>query len=251
MGETIHIGIIGDFDPNLRTHTATNAAFRKLAQQLSAPLEVRWLATPSLLDPSAPERLAECDGLFAAAGTPYRSMEGALHAIEFARRRDSPFLGTCGGFQHALIEFARNVLGIVDADSAEHGSESRNLVIAPVACEAPNRLPGGPKLSGRDKILLQPDSQLARIYGRLEISEEYHCNYELNPAYRERLESAGLRITGAAEGGQIRAFELPANGFFLCTLFQPQLAPLGDAPHPVLAAFVTQSASRAATPAAG
>ncbi len=246
MGDPIRIGIIGDFDPNLRTHKATNAAFRQVGLQLSIPIEVRWLATPSL-DPSA---LAECDGLFAAAGTPYRSMQGALRAIELARKRDWPFLGTCGGFQHALIEFARNVLGIADADSAEHGSESSSLVIAPVSCEAPNRLPGGPKLSGNDKILLQPDSQLARIYGRLEISEEYHCNYELNPVYRERLESAGLRITGAAEGGHVRAFELPANGFFLCTLFQPQLAPLGDAPHPVLAAFVTRSASRAATRAA-
>jgi CTP synthase (UTP-ammonia lyase) len=243
MGEPIRIGIIGDFDPHLRTHKATNSAFWHVGQKLSIPLEVRWLETQSLLEPSAPERLAECAGLFAAAGTPYRSMQGALNAIEFARRGDWPFLGTCGGFQHALIEFARNVLGIADADSAEHGSASSNFVIAPVSCAAPNRLPGGPKLSGNDKILLQPDSQLARIYGRLEISEEYHCNYELNPAYRERLESAGLRITGAAEGGQIRAFELSGNSFFVCTLFQPQLAPLGDAPHPLLAAFVGRAGS--------
>ena len=244
MGEPIRIGIIGDFDPKLRTHKATNGAFRHAGQKVSIPLEVRWLATPSLLEPSAPERLAKCAGLFAAAGTPYTCMHGALNAIEFARRRDWPFLGTCGGFQHALIEFARNVLGIADADSAEHGSASSNLVIAPVSCDAPNRLPGGPKLSGSDRILLQPDSQLARIYGRNEISEEYHCNYELNDEYRVRFESAGLRISGVAEGGQIRAVELPANAFFLCTLFQPQLAPLADAPHPLIAAFVRTAASK-------
>jgi CTP synthase (UTP-ammonia lyase) len=239
----VRIGIIGDFDPKLRTHQATNGAFWHVGQKLSIPLDVHWLATPSLLEPSAPQRLAECAGLFAAAGTPYSSMQGALNAIEFARRRDRPFLGTCGGFQHALIEFARNVLGIADADSAEHGSASSNLVIGPVSCAAPNRLPGGPKLSGSGKILLQPDSQLARIYGRIEISEEYHCNYELNAEYRGRFESAGLRITGVAEGGQIRAIELPANAFFVCTLFQPQLAPLGDAPHPLIAAFVSRAGS--------
>jgi CTP synthase (UTP-ammonia lyase) len=177
-------------------------------------------------------------------------MQGALNAIEFARTQDWPFLGTCGGFQHALIEFARNVLGIADADSAEHGSASGNLIIAPVSCAAPNRLPCGPKLSGSDRILLQPDSKIARIYERLEISEEYHCNYELNAAYRERCESAGLRISGVAEGGEIRAIELPDSRFFLSTLFQPQLSPLGDTPHPLIAAFVTESASRAASRAA-
>ena len=120
MGETIHIGIIGDFDPNLRTHTATNAAFRKLAQQLSAPLEVRWLATPSLLELSDSEQLAECAGLFAAAGTPYRSTQGALNAIEFARTRDKPFLGTCGGFHGAIADSIsgadRQAVGVLQRD---------------------------------------------------------------------------------------------------------------------------------------
>jgi CTP synthase (UTP-ammonia lyase) len=173
MDEPIPIGIIGDFDPRLRTHKATNGAFWHVGRKLSIPIEVRWLPTPSLLEPEGLERLSECAGLFAAAGTPYRSMQGALNAIWFARTQDWPFLGTCGGFQHALIEFARTVLGIADADSAEHGSASGNLVIAPVSCAAPNRLPGGPKLSGSDRILLLPDSRIAGIYRRLEISEEY------------------------------------------------------------------------------
>ncbi len=232
MAERIRIGIIGDYDPNLRTHQATDDAFRHAGEMLSLPLEVRWLPTAAI------ERLAECGGLFAAAGTPYVSMPGALKAIAFARTRKRPFLATCGGFQHALIEFARHVLGIADADSAEHGSASGNLVIAAVSCAAPNRLPGGPKLSNCDKILLLPDSQLARIYGRAEIWEQYHCNYELNAEYRERFESAGLRVTAVAEDGRVRAIELPGNAFFIGTLFQPQLAPLGDKPHPLIAAFV-------------
>ena len=228
----MRIGIIGDYDPNLRTHKATDAAFRHAGERLSPALEIRWLPTGAI------ERLDECDGLFAAAGTPYASMAGALKAIEFARTRNLPFLATCGGFQHALIEFARHVLGIADADSAEHGSKSGDLVIAPVSCDAPNRLPGGPKLSGCDKIVLLPDSKLSRIYGCVEIWEEYHCNYELNAGYRERFESAGLRVAGVAEDGRVRAIELPGNAFFIGTLFQPQLAPLVEKPHPLIEAFV-------------
>jgi CTP synthase (UTP-ammonia lyase) len=245
----IRIGIIGDFDPNLRTHRATNAAFRHASEKLSLPIEVRWLATSGLLESIA--QLTQCDALFAAAGTPYNSMQGALKAIEFARTREVTFLGTCGGFQHALIEFARNVLGLVDADSAEHGGTSNTLVIAPVSCAAPNRDPGGPKLSNYDKIFLKPDSLLGRIYGRTEISEEYFCNYEVNAAYRETFEAAGMVTAGAAADGQVRAIELTANSFFIGTLFQPQLAPLGDEPHPLIAAFIRQSASRAAIHAAG
>src|SRR5260370_33279608 len=102
----MRIGIIGDYDLNLRTHKATDAAFRHAGQKLSLPLEVRWLPT------AAVERLAECDGLFAAAGTPYVSMPGALKAIEFPRIHNPPFLATSGGFQHALTPFPRHVLAI-------------------------------------------------------------------------------------------------------------------------------------------
>jgi len=238
MPDPIRIGIIGDYDPDLRTHKSTASAFRHAGEKLALPLDVVWLATPSLLEPAATERLGECDGFFAAAGTPYASMRGALRAIEFARVRNRPFLGACGGFQHALLEFARNMLGLADADSAEHGTPSGNLVIAPVSCVAPNRIPGGPKLSGRDKILLTPDSRLARIYGQTEICEEFHCNYELNAPYLERFVSAGMRVAAVAPGGQIRAFELPEKTFYIGTLFQPQLAGLGDAPHPLIGAFV-------------
>src|SRR5438045_1225524 len=106
MPQPIRIGIIGDFDPNLRTYKATDATFRHAGEKLALPLEVRWLPTRSLLDPAAVAGLANHDGLFAAAGTPYRNMRGALNGIEFARTRNAVFLGTCGGFQHALIEFS-------------------------------------------------------------------------------------------------------------------------------------------------
>src|SRR6202161_4928999 len=102
----------------------------------------------SLANATAEKTLEGFDGLWAAPGSPYKSFYGMLKGIEFARRRDWPFLGTCGGFQYALIEFARNVLGIADADSAENNSGSKNIVIYPVACAVTGRKGDAPKLSG-------------------------------------------------------------------------------------------------------
>ena len=96
-------------------------------------MEWQWIPTPSILEPGAEKKLESFDGLWASAGSPYQSMDGMLNGIEFARRREWPFLGTCGGFQYALIECARNVLGIKDADTAENNSGSKNIVIYPVA----------------------------------------------------------------------------------------------------------------------
>ena len=102
-----------------------------------------------------------------APGSPYKSFDGMLKGIEFARRRDWPFLGTCGGFQYAFIEFARNVLNIKDADSAENNSGSKNIIIYPVACAVPDRKGDAPKLSGKvPEIRLRPGSYLQTFYGK-------------------------------------------------------------------------------------
>lgn len=91
---TLRIGIIGDFEPTRRSHLATNDALRHAAERLPADLEVGWLPTPSLVEPADPRELEMCDGLWASPGSPYRSLEGALRAIRFARERNWPFVGT-------------------------------------------------------------------------------------------------------------------------------------------------------------
>lgn len=91
---TVRIGIIGDFEPTRRSHLATNAALRHAAERLAADLEVCWLPTPSFVESTDQKALEACDGLWASPGSPYRSMEGALRAIRFARARNWPFVGT-------------------------------------------------------------------------------------------------------------------------------------------------------------
>ena len=125
-----------------------------------------------------------------------------LKGIEFARRRDWPFLGTCGGFQYALIEFARNVLGIADADSAENNSGSKNIVIYPVACAVPDRKGDAPKLSGKvPEIRLRPGSYLQSFYGKDKeiVTEDFFCNFEVNPEYEWCAMEAGFAVSSARQ----------------------------------------------------
>jgi len=168
-----------------------------------------------------------------------------LAGIEFARRRDWPFLGTCGGFQYALIEFARNVLNIKDADSAENDSGSKNIVIYPVACAVPDRKGNAPKLSGAiPEIRLRPGSYLQAFYGKNEetATEEFFCNFEVNPDYEWCTMEAGFPVVARGAQGEIRAIESPTHRFFLATLFQPQLSSTEKNPHPVVLAFVQAAA---------
>jgi CTP synthase (UTP-ammonia lyase) len=231
----IRIGILGDFNPEFRSHHATNDSLQHAAAKLGVKLESRWLPTPSLLNPTAAEILASFDALWASPGSPYQSMDGMLRGIQFAREQDWPFLGTCGGFQYTLIEVARNVVGLADADSAENHSGSKHIVIYPVACEAPNPAANGPKLSGRvGQIRLRPGSFLQSFYGKDVVEEEFFCNFEINPEYEYCTMEAGLPTVARGANGEVRAIESPTHRFFVATLFQPQLSSTTSKPHPLI-----------------
>jgi len=244
VSDAVRIGILGDFNPEFRSHHATPDSLQHAAHKLDLKVESEWIPTPSLIGTDAEKTLESFDGLWAAPGSPYKSFDGMLKGIEFARRRDWPFLGTCGGFQYVLIEFARNVLGIADADSAENNSGSKNIVIYPVACAVPNRKGDAPKLSGMvPEIRLRPGSYLQSFYGKKEIvSEEFFCNFEVNPEYEWCAMEAGFPVVARGSQGEIRAIESPAHRFFIATLFQPQLSSTEKNPHPLVMAFVQAAA---------
>ncbi len=130
------------------------------------------------------------------------------------------------------------MLGIADADTAEHGSDSKNILISPVACAVPNRALGAPKLSGSNAIRIKPGTLIHTIYQREQIEEEFFCNYEVNPQYETRFEAAGLMLAARGPQGEVRAVELPEHRFFLATLFQPQLSSTPETPHPVILAYL-------------
>jgi CTP synthase (UTP-ammonia lyase) len=237
--EPVRIGILGDFNTEFRSHHATNDSLQHAARRLQIDVESEWVPTPSLVEPSAAAKLDSFDGLFGSAGSPYKSFDGMLKGIEFARVHDRPYLGTCSGFQYALIEFARNVIGIKDATTAEENPKAKNIVIYPVACAVPNRDKKAPKLSGKiGEIRLRPGSYLASFYGKEMIEEEFFCNYELNPEFEWMAMEAGFPVVARGSKEECRAIESPAHLFFIATLFQPQLSSCEDAPHPLVMAFV-------------
>jgi CTP synthase (UTP-ammonia lyase) len=245
VSHVVRIGILGDFNAEFRSHHATAESLQHAARKLELNVESEWIPTATLLDKDAESKLESYDGLWASPGSPYKSFDGMLKGIEFARRRDWPFLGTCGGFQYALIEFARNVLGIADADSAENNSGSKNIVIYPIACAVPDRKGDAPKLSGKvPEIHLRPGSYLQSFYGKNTelVTEEFFCNFEVNPEYEWCAMEAGFPVVARGPQGEIRAVESPTHRFFVATLFQPQLSSSEKKPHPVVLAFVQAAA---------
>ncbi|MBS1874589.1 MAG: CTP synthase [Acidobacteria bacterium] len=216
---TLRIGVIGDFDSTHRLHGRTNDALRLAA----GDCEIRWLAT------DGPEQeLGGLHGFFCAPGSPYRSMDGALRMVRWARESGAPFLGTCGGAQHALIEFARGVMGMRDAGHAEYDPYASVLFVNRLACS----------LVGRAMAVeLRDGSRAAAAYGERRVTENYYCNFGLNGDYRAGLEEAGMLVSGWDDGGEARVFELAGHPFFLATLFVPQDR-ASEAAHPLIRDFV-------------
>jgi CTP synthase (UTP-ammonia lyase) len=243
VSDAVRIGILGDYDPESPTLPAIDKSLQHASAKLNLAIESQWIPTPSLVQPNAQRMLESFDGIWAAPGSPYKSFDGMLKGIEFARRHDWPFLGTCGGFQYTLIECARNVLGIKDADSEENNSGSKNIIICPVACAVPGRANGAPKLSGPiPEIRMRPGSYLQSFYAQDTAVEEFFCNFEVNPDFEWISMEAGFPIVARGSKGEIRAIESPTHRFFVATLFQPQLSSKPDAPHPLVVAFAQAAA---------
>ncbi len=222
------VGIVGDYNPQNPTHRATDAGLAH------AGVRAEWVPTADVPPDGPGTRLAGYDGLFIAPASPYRSMDGALAAIRLAREGGIPLVGTCGGFQHAIVEFARNVLGIEDADHAETAPGAPRLAIAPLACS----------LVGQSHpVTLVAGTRAAALYGATEAVEDFRCSYGLNPDYAQPLRDAGLVASGYGHDGAVRVVELPRHPFFLATLFLPQMRSTPDRPHPLLAGFAKAAAS--------
>src|SRR3989442_643998 len=198
MNATIRVALIGDYNPGVSAHVAIPRALTLAANGSVRAVEPAWMATP-LFTTKSEERLSPFDAVWCVPNSPYASMDGALRAIRFARESGRPFLGTCGGFQHALIEYARNALGLSEADHAESNPDTAMPLVSRLTCP----LPGV-----RGSVRLKPASRLAAIYGNNEVVENYQCNFGLNPRYASLLSNGKLTISGRDENDEVRAVEL-------------------------------------------
>jgi CTP synthase (UTP-ammonia lyase) len=230
----IRIGLIGDHDPGVTAHRAIPLALELAGTQHGVPVAFEWIGTETLAG-GVTTALAGCDGFWCVPASPYRSEAGALRGIRFARESRRPFLGTCGGFQHAVLEYARNVLGLGGAAHAETAPGAPEPVITPLSCAL---------VEASGAVVLAPRSRLAGIYGAAQVEETYHCRYGLNPEFERRLVAGPLRVVARDSAGEVRAMELIDHPFFVLTLYQPERAALSGKAHPLVNAFVAAAGIR-------
>lgn len=227
VGGPVSIALIGDHDPEVTAHRAIPLALALAGQASTVEIRPTWIHTATIPDPLG-DFLSPYHAVWCVPASPYASMTGALRAIRCARESGMPFLGTCGGFQHAVLEFARNVLGLSDAGHAEVSPDATELIVTPLICSLVER--GG-------TIELMDGSRASVFSGTAVLHEEYHCSYGLNPTYEAELARHGLRVTGRDPGGEARILELEGHPFYLATLFQPERAALRGVAHPLVGAF--------------
>ena len=223
---TLHLALIGDYHPDVIAHQAIPVALQHAADNLGVSVHAEWLATDTI---KSTEQLQHFDGFWCVPASPYRDLDGALLAIRYAREQKRPFLGTCGGFQHAVLEYARNVLGWADAEHGELAPQATRAVITPLSCTL---------VEATDTVRLVPYTRIAEAYGTLAIHEGYRCRYGVNPDFASALLEGDLIPSGHDSAGDLRAVELLNHPFFVATLFQPERAALKGITPPLALALL-------------
>lgn len=219
------IGIIGDYRESKHTHRALQECIRHCEPHFQN-VAFEWLATNQLHKVI----LNSYDGYWIAPGSPYADDDAVYTTIRRLRERDHIVLGTCGGFQYMLIEYARNVLKIQGAAHAESDPDAEIQVIEKLACSL--------KASREKVVVRNRDSWLYRTMGVTEFEAGYNCAYGLSPAWQQKLDKHPMIFTAFSPDGMARTFELSDRTFFNGTLFQPPLTSLPERPNPLIMDFI-------------
>jgi CTP synthase (UTP-ammonia lyase) len=219
---SVTIALVGDRQPAHASHCELDAVRGQLGSGVSA----EWVAT----DEDRVRDLGEFDGIWLVPGSPYADDAAAYGAARWARENDVPFLGTCGGLQYAVVEYFRNVLGVADASHAESDGSGASNVVHALAC----------RLQGEER-LVRPvaGTRFSALVHDEPFVGMHYCSYGPGPDEVARLVEAGMVVEATAEDAGAEVLELPANRFYMLTLFQPQVGALAGRPlHPLLREFV-------------
>jgi len=250
---SVTVGLVGKYIDLPDAYLSVTEALRHGGIAHDARVEVRWIPSDACETPEgAAAQLAGVDAICVPGGFGIRGIEGKLGALSHARTTGLPVLGLCLGLQCMVIEYARSVLGLPEASSTEFEPETKCPVIAALSeqqelLDAHGDLGGTMRLGSWPAVLAQ-DSVVAGLYGTQEITERHRHRYEVNGAYRQRLEEAGLRVSGTSpDGGLVEFVELPADvhPFYVATQAHPELRSRPLRPHPLFAGLVGAALERA------
>ncbi len=240
MNTGYRIALVGDYSPDVTAHVAIPKALDISSNATDHPVKAVWVPTNELS--ASADALQGFDGVWCVPASPYASMDGALNAIRYARENNVSFLGTCGGYQHAVLEFARHVLGLTHADNSEVNPDAEMPLIAPLTCAL---------VEQNGNVEFAEGSKMARIHGTTLVNERYHCSFGVAPGLVSLFEDSALSMVGFDVDGDPRAFEVDSHPFFVGTAYQPERSGLLGQPHALINAFVCSTAGALSLPSLG
>ena len=236
---TVRIAIVGKY---IRLHDAYLSVVEALSHagfKLGAGVEIAWIDSEDVTDETAPKLLSDCSGVLVPGGFGSRGIEGMICACRYARENNIPYFGICLGMQVSVIEYARSVCGIADANSREFTKRRRNLVIDFMPGQGDEIAKGGTMRLGAYPCHIADGTRMLSCYGRQEISERHRHRYEYNNAFRAQLEGAGLVCCGVSPDGRIvEAVESQGARFHIGVQFHPEFKSRPNRPHPLFVGFV-------------
>ena len=243
--KTVRIGLVGKYVKLHDAYLSVAEALRHAGYEHGACVEIDWIDSERITAENAAAVLAGCDGILVPGGFGNRGIEGMVLAAQYARENNVPYLGICLGMQIAVIEYARHVCGIEDANSGEFDEVGQNKVIDFMPDQSSKINMGGTLRLGSYPCEIAPDSQMARCYGAAHIDERHRHRYEFNNDYRAVLTEAGLRVSGTSPDGRIvETVEVPENDFFICVQFHPEFKSRPNKAHPLFLGFVGASLAK-------
>jgi CTP synthase len=247
------IGIVGKYAKSQESYKSLSEALAHGGVANGARLNIRWIDAADLETSDPADHLTGVDAILVPGGFGIRGIEGKIAAVHYARTNQIPFLGICLGMQLAVVEYARHVVGLQDANSTEFDAATKAPVVDLMEGQDLHRLGGSMRL-GAWPCSLAPDSLAAKVYGNTAISERHRHRYEVNNKLRGKLEEAGLRFSGLApDGSLVEMCEIADHPWFLACQFHPEYKSRPLQPHPIFSAFVgaalAQQARTSAAPA--
>jgi CTP synthase len=221
-------------------------ALRHAGFHHGAKIEVMWADSETLDEREGMELLSEADGILIPGGFGVRGIEGKINAARIAREREIPFLGICLGMQLAVVDFARHVVGMGGANSAEFDPETPYPVVDLLPEQKEVDDMGGTMRLGADPVKLHADTRARAVYDEPVIYERHRHRYEVNNLLRRRLEDAGLVFSGTSPDDRlVEVIELPAHPFFVASQYHPEFKSRPNRPEPLFREFVGAALGRA------
>ena len=238
----VTVGLVGKYVRLHDAYLSVAEALRHAGFALGAKVNIRWIDSEALTSENYMAELSPLDGIIVPGGFGGRGIEGMILAAKFARENHVPYFGICLGMQISVIEFARDVLGIKDANSGEFDEQCAHKVIDFMPGQSEEVDKGGTLRLGAYPCVIGENTTMARCYGKREISERHRHRYEFNNEYRDALTAAGLTLSGLSPDGRlVETVELSERPFFVGVQYHPEFKSRPNRPHPLFLGFIDAS----------